>query len=53
MKKLRLKSWVKNALIVISLYSILIVGTLAIGARNEYLEQQKSANPVTETVSTN
>lgn len=53
MKKLRLKSWVKNALIVISLYSILVVGILAIGARNEYLEQQKSANQIDTIVSTN
>lgn len=53
MKKLRLKSWVKNTLIVISLYSILVAGTLAIGSRNEYLEQQKSANKIDTIVSTN
>jgi len=53
MKKLRLKQWVKNALIVGSMYLIIVSGVLLIGARNRQFEQQKSANQIYETVSTN
>lgn len=43
-KKLRLKEPVKNIIAIISLYSILIIGVIAINFRLGDLEQQKSAD---------
>lgn len=40
-KKLVLKDSVKSFLIVSSLFVVVIVGSIAIGKRNQYLEQQK------------
>ena len=44
MKKLRLRQWVKDALGVIALYSILIIGVILLDARMGELNQQKSAD---------
>lgn len=42
MKKLRLKSWVKDALAIMLFYSIIVFGIIALNARFKYLNQQKS-----------
>lgn len=42
MKKLRLKSWVKDCLGFILFYSVIVIGIIALNARFEYLNQQKS-----------
>lgn len=41
MKKYKLKESVKSVLIISSLFLVVIVGSIAIGKRNDYLEQQK------------
>lgn len=44
MKKTRLKSCVKNTLIVLSLYSVIVVGVISLNARFEYLNNKKSTD---------
>lgn len=42
MKKYKLKDSVKSFLIVSSLFLVVIVGSIAIGKRNEQIEQKKT-----------
>lgn len=42
MKRYKLKESVKSFLIISSLFLVVIVGSIAIGKRNEYIEQKKT-----------
>ncbi len=55
MKKLKLKQWVKDTLVVMSLYSIIVLGVILLNARFEYLNQQKNTDSTSyhEPVQTN
>lgn len=44
MKKLKLKKWVINTLILVTFYSTIIVGVIAVNARLKKLNQIKSAD---------
>lgn len=52
MKKLRLRESVKNVLSVIALYTLIVVGVIAINARLDYLQENdqiKNADSVATT----
>ena len=46
MKKLKLKSWVKNTLGIMLFYSVIVFGVIALNTRFEYLNQQKSTDSI-------
>lgn len=52
MKKLRLKSWVKNILAIMLFYLVIVFGVITLNARFEYLNNKKSADSISYREST-